>query len=161
MYTPFEKLSQASKIWIYQSNRSLNEEDKSFINQAMKNFTENWQSHGSPVTGSFEIVKDHFIVIAADPESGNPSGCSIDSSVGVIREIEQKLGITLLDKSKVAFEEGEEIRTADFRELKNLVEKGQITPTTPIYNNNVTQMTEFANQWRVPAGDSWVKRYFN
>lgn len=160
MYTPFSSLTETSQIWIYQSNRAMTESEISEIGAILEQFVNGWQSHGKPVTGSYEIVKGRFIVLAAERLGGEPSGCSIDSSVEIIRNIEAKFHISLLDRSEIAYEENEEIKSVNFRDLKKLVDDGQITPSTPIYNNNVSEMKDFANQWKQAASDSWVKRYF-
>ena len=45
MISDFKTLSENSRIWIYQSNRSLTEQEKESISILIEDFLNNWKSH--------------------------------------------------------------------------------------------------------------------
>ena len=67
MYTPFENLPEESKIWIYQSNRKLTDDEVTAITTKCKEFVENWAAHGTSLEASFLIKYNRFIIFAVNP----------------------------------------------------------------------------------------------
>ena len=66
MISDFKTLSENSRIWIYQSNRSLTQQEKESISKLIEDFLNNWKSHGVSLNSGFEIKYNRFIVIAQD-----------------------------------------------------------------------------------------------
>ena len=89
-----------SRVWIYQSNRLFNLGEALQIEDLLKNFIDNWQSHGTPVKGYGNLFFGQFIILMADENATGVSGCSTDSSVRLIKQIEQLFGIILLKLEK-------------------------------------------------------------
>ena len=79
-----------SKVWIYQSNRIFTLNEALEIEELLKEFTLQWKSHGTPVKGEAHLFFGQFIVLIADETATGVSGCSTDSSVRLIKEIEKK-----------------------------------------------------------------------
>lgn len=153
--------TQTTKVWVYQAPRKLETGELQTVKSKLTDFVDSWSSHGAVVNGCFEINHDQFIVVMADEASAGVSGCSIDGSVRVIKELESDLGLSLLDKSVVAFQIGSEIVTMDFREIPKAVSSGKITAETLFFDNSINTLEQFQQRWKVPAKDSWVARYFN
>ena len=102
MYVPFEELKAESRVWVYQANRPFSAEETKTVMTLLRSFCEQWVAHGQPLKASFKIEKNQFVVMAVDEDFHNPSGCSIDSSVGVLRQIHAATGVDLLDRSRVS-----------------------------------------------------------
>lgn len=161
MFVEFDQLSPDSKIWIYQSERKINDKEKDILTERLRKFTENWESHGNPLKGSFKLYYDHFIIIGADESYNTASGCSIDKSVEVIREVEKDLNLKLLERGLVAYKNNEAIDIASFTHIKQLVESGKITTETKVFNNSIGRIKELKQNWEIPAFKSWISKYFN
>jgi hypothetical protein len=159
MFVPFESLSPASRIWVYQSNRKFTEGENAIICDYLQLFTDNWSAHGQPLKTSFQVVYEQFIVLAADESFHAPSGCSIDESVHAMQEIEKRLGVALFDRSQVAFKTHEGIVLVSLAELKQKQLDGVWDESTPAFNNLISLKNQLSNQWIVPAGTTWLKRY--
>ena len=89
MYTPFENLPEDSKIWIYQSNRKLTEDEVTAITKKCQEFVENWAAHGTSLEASFLLKYNRFIIFAVNQAVQNATGCSIDASVHFIQQLDQ------------------------------------------------------------------------
>lgn len=160
MYIPFENLPQESRIWIYQSSRKFSDEEVADIEKNLMQFIENWSAHGTSLEASFTIKYNRFIIIAVNQEFHPATGCSIDSSVGFIQNLEQKYGVDLLDKINVAFKQGEFITYKTLLEFKKLAKDKSVSENTIVFNNLVNTIEELNEGWEIPASESWHSRFF-
>ncbi len=160
MYIPFENLPQESRIWIYQSSRKFSDEEVTDIEKDLMQFIENWSAHGTSLEASFIIKYNRFIIIAVNQEFHPATGCSIDSSVGFIQNLEQKYSVDLLDKMNVAFKQGEFITYKTLLEFKKLAKDKSVSENTIVFNNLVNTIEELNEGWEIPASESWHSRFF-
>lgn len=160
MYIPFEKMPNSARIWIYQSNRKFKSEEKEFVTERLKAFCGQWNTHGALMPSSFDIKYDQIIVLSVDESQLGASGCSIDSSVRTLREIEQKLEVNLLDQGKVSFINEGHVVTGKLQEIKEYVLSGNLGEGTPVFNPMVSKKEDLSEKWLIPAKDSWLKKYF-
>lgn len=162
MLIPFENLSASSRIWVYQAPEKLTAEEKTIISEALSSFCESWMTHGSPMKASFDIRHDRFIILAADETFHAASGCSIDDSVRVIKMLQEKAGIDLLDRNHVAFKiTDQHIETMPIRLLKQRAGESHWNEKTLMFNNLIQTKSQLDQEWLVPAGQTWVKRYLS
>jgi hypothetical protein len=160
MYIPFENLPVESKIWIYQSSRKFSDDEVTIIEKDLTDFLMNWSAHGTSLESSFQIKYNRFIIIAVNQEPQAATGCSIDSSVAFIQNLEQKYSVDLLDKMNVAFKQGEFITYKTLLDFKKLAKDKSVSENTIVFNNLVNTIEEFNESWEVPASDSWHSRFF-
>ena len=160
MIIPFDKIPKESRVWIYQSNRKFTEKEITEITNKLKNFLENWTAHGPDLLCSFTIKYNRFIIIALNEKSNKATGCSIDSCVHFIQELEHQYSIDLLDKMNVAFKQGEFISYKSLIEFKKLVKSNSVSKNTIVFNNLVTDVLDFNTNWEIPAYKSWHSRFF-
>ena len=159
MYVPFNQLSDDSRIWIYQANRKLSDEEKKFVDQALKDFCEQWVAHQVPLKTSYSIKHNQFIILGADEDYHQPSGCSIDSSTRTLKEIQNSLGIDLFDRTKVAFLNGNEVVTHPLTKLKPLFQSGELTGNSITFNNLVPSVGDLKCGWEIAVEKSWLAKY--
>jgi hypothetical protein len=126
MFASFESLEDSARIWIYQSSRKFTETEKSTISTTLEAFTHSWVAHGNPLKTSFAILYDQFIVLATDENFNEASGCSIDSSVRVIRQLDQQFSLDLFDRTKIGFLNGEQLEMIPLNELPNALTEGSM-----------------------------------
>ena len=93
-----ENFSQESRVWIYQSSRIFSLNEALSIEDALNKFAASWLSHGTAVKGAGFLFFGQFIILMADEKATGVSGCSTDSSIRLIKEIEtaQRINILLL-----------------------------------------------------------------
>src|SRR6266496_1040154 len=92
-----------SRVWVYQCNRLFDLNEALEIEEMPKEFTLQWKSHGTPVKGEAHLFFGRFIILIADETATGVSGCSTDSSVRLIKDIEQKFGVNMFDRTTLAF----------------------------------------------------------
>ena len=159
MTTKFENLPDDSRIWIYQSNRKLNDEEVSEIETKTHTFLKQWTAHGKNLEAGFEIKYNRFIVIGLNQENASASGCSIDSSVYFIQSLEKEYGLDLLDKMNVTFYNGQYIAHKSLEDFKKMAKARSVSKNTVVFNNLVVSKADYLENWEVPAMDSWHSRF--
>ncbi len=159
MFVPFEELSNNAKVWVYQANREISEREKKSIELAVKDFCHQWQAHGAPLKTSYQIPFDHFLVLGVDENVASASGCSIDASVRLIKELGAKLNIDFFDRTLAAFLVEEKIKAYPISELKDLFASGTLNPTISTFDNLVPTKEMYSQKWMIPVGQSWLARY--
>ena len=159
MYVAFDHLPPRARVWIYQASRPLTEVELVPLLPRLAAFAEEWTSHGRQLAASAQFLHQRFLVIGLDEEVAGASGCSIDASVRFVRELEQQLGIDLLEKSRMAFLTEGQLRLLNRRELREAI-AAEITADTLYFNNTLSTKGELADNWPAPAGQTWLAAYF-
>ena len=160
MIVDFDVISEESRIWIYQSNRTLSITEINEIESKIKDFLISWTAHGSDLQASFIIKYSRFIVISLNESFNLATGCSIDSSVRFIQELEAEYDVSLLDKINVSYRHGEFIAYKPLIEFKKMIKNRSISKKTIVFNNLINSKSEFLNNWEVPIEESWHNRFF-
>ena len=155
-----EEFHEESKVWIYQSSRLFLISEALEMEDLLQEFVKNWKSHGHTVKGYANLFYGRFIVLIADEAATGVSGCSTDSSVRVIKQIEKDYNVDMFDRQSLAFIVKDKIEVIPMAQLAYAVENDFITENTLYFNNTVQNRKELENKWIVPAGDSWLGKYF-
>ncbi len=150
--------SPNSKVWIYQSNRHLNDEEVETIKTELSTFAHSWVSHSNALKAVGLVFFNRFLILMVDESIAGASGCSIDKSVHFMKTLEAKYNLVLFDRMNVAYVAGKEIRTAHKNELIALYAKGDINDDTRIFNNLANTKDQLENGWVIPLAKSWVKQ---
>ena len=145
-----------SKVWIYQSSRLFLMSEAFEMEDMFKSFVANWKSHGDNVKGFANLFFGHFIVLMADETQSGVSGCSTDSSVRLIKEIEQKFNVDLFNRQNLAFIVKDKIQLLPLSQLNYAVKNNFINADTLYFNNTVLTKKELLEKWIVPVKQSWL-----
>ncbi|QNM85906.1 ABC transporter ATPase [Polaribacter pectinis] len=159
MFTAYKNLPNNSRVWIYQSDREFTNKEIEFISAKAEEFINQWTRHGDDLKGSFTIKYNQFLVLAVDESFNNVSGCSIDSSVRFIQQLENELQLDLMNKMNVTFKDNDTINLVKLSDFQNFAKERKVTSETIVFNNMVNSKEEFENNWEVPAKESWHKRF--
>ncbi len=153
--TDFDK---SSKVWIYQSSRMFSVTEVLQIGDALNDFLENWQSHGTPVKGYANLFFGQFILLMADESSSGVSGCSTDSSVRLIKQIEHRFSVNLFDRLLLAFVIKEKVQVLPLAQINHAIENHFVDEETIYFNNTVLTKVELENDWMIPVKKSWLAK---
>jgi len=159
MLVDFNTLPEESRVWIYQANRSFSEEELIEIKDKLNTFIENWTAHGSDLQSGYTIEYKRFIVIALNQNLHGATGCSIDASVHFIQQLEKNYNVDLMDKMNVSYKQGEYVAYKSLLDFKKMAKDKAISRNTIVFNNLVTNIAEFKENWEVPASESWHSRF--
>lgn len=151
-----------SRVWIYQASRLFTISEALSIEEALEGFVKGWNSHGTPVKGYANLFYGQFIVLMADESATGVSGCSTDSSVRVVKEIEKAFGVSMFDRLSLAFLIKEKVQLVPMAQLSYALENGFVTGESLYFNNTVQTKEELEKNWLIPLRDSWLAaKYLN
>ncbi|MDO3627269.1 ABC transporter ATPase [Mucilaginibacter sp. BT774] len=154
------RFSEQSRVWIYQSDRELYDDEAKQLHEILNKFASEWTAHNNQLKAKAEIRYNRFLILIVDESQAGASGCSIDKSVNFIKGIEQEFGISLLDRFNLAYREGEKVLSAPRDEFEDLLRSGKINSNTIVYNNLVQNLGQLETNWEVPFKDSWHNQLF-
>jgi hypothetical protein len=156
-----EDFADSSRVWIYQSSRLFFISEALEMEDMLNDFATNWKSHGAPVKGFANLFFGRFIVLMADETATGVSGCSTDSSVHLIKSIEEKYKVQLFDRQNLAFIVKDKIEVIPLSQLEYAAENNFINADTLYFNNTVLSKKEMVEKWIIPVKDSWLAKRVN
>ncbi|MCJ8330590.1 MAG: hypothetical protein HRT89_09475 [Lentisphaeria bacterium] len=155
----FTDLSDDARAWVYIFEKPLSEEDLDSVEDKLTRFMESWNCHGASVRGAWHCFENKILIIAGESTDGM-SGCSIDSSVRVLKELKTE-GIDALNIANVHYRTADEILTIGRTAFANLCNSGSITDETIVFDiSSVTRVgqlretgieKEFRSSWHAQA----------
>ena len=149
-----------SRVWIYQSPRLFMISEALQIEEMLENFVREWHTHGAPVKGHANLLYGQFIVVMADESASGVSGCSTDSMVRVIKEIEKTCNTPMFDRLNLAFFIKEKVQMVPMAQLPYALENGFVDENTLYFNNTVLTKAELEAKWLIPLKSSWLAGKF-
>ena len=161
MVVDFDSLPDNARIWIYQANRKLSDDEVKEIYAKTAIFLDQWTAHGANLEAGFLLKHNRFIIIGLNQENASASGCSIDASVHFIQSLEQTYNVDLLDKMNVTFYNGAYIAHKSLADFKKMAKARSVSPNTVVFNNLVNTKAEFEKYLLplAPAPKACGKKY--
>jgi len=92
-----------------------------------------------------------------DESMAGASGCSIDSSVAFVKNMELKYNTNLFDRMLVTYLDGDALGTTSLHELKQIA-AGR-TDEVYIFDNLVKTKEDLTVKGVVPIKGSWAERF--
>ena len=157
--SPFpESFSDQSRVWIYQSDRLLSDDEAQAITHHLNEFSASWVSHNRQLKAAGRLLYNRFVVLMVDESQADASGCSIDKSVHFLKQLEQAFGLSLFERMTFAWIENGSVRAETREAFARCYEEGEITDQTLVFDNLVSTKRLFDDEWMKPLKDSWHKR---
>lgn len=148
-----------ARVWVYKTPRHLSQAEQKFVREQGAGFTASWAAHGAPLDACVDVLHGRFVVVAVDEEQAMASGCSIDKSVGFIKQLEYDLNLMLTDRMIVVFERNGDLESCRLQELPELLKEGVITADTIVFDDLVASVGDLNERFRVPLRSSWMQRF--
>jgi len=160
MLHDFNELPDSARLWIYQSDTKFTDEQVTELQGLLEQFLTQWTAHGANLTAGFEVKYNRFIVIGLDQSQASASGCSIDSQVRFIQQLQDHFKVDLLDKMNVTYYQNDRVHYKNLLDFKKMAKDGAVGKNTIVFNNLVTTVGEYQEFWEIPAIESWHNRFF-
>jgi hypothetical protein len=96
----------------------------------------------------------------ADESQTGVGGCSTDSSVHVIKQIELMNSVQMFNRELLAFWVKEKVQTIPLAQVGYALENGIITKDTLYFNNLVANKAAMEKDWLQPISESWLAKKY-
>ena len=155
------EFSASSRVWIYQSNRLFTLNEALALEEKLTMFASSWKSHGASVKGFGTLFFGQFIIIMADEEVSGVSGCSTDTSVRLMKSIEEEFRVSLFDRTTLAFYIKDTIQLLPLSQLQYAFEQSFISKETLFFDNTVSSKADLLSKWIRPIHQTWIADRFS
>ena len=149
------------RVIIYPASRSFTPKESKVITEKLYDFLATWAAHGKPLSSSFKIEKNQFIIVCVDEDVEAASGCSIDALGGVIKEIEQEYQLGLFDRMKATFVENGEVKTLKLQDFRTGLKNGEISKEIDVFDFSKNTYVAFLSDFLLPLRRSWAGIYID
>lgn len=156
-----ENFNDASRVWVFQSDRTFDNEELKDINAKLNLFTNSWTSHSVKVKAAAEVFYKKFIVFMADESQAEVGGCSQDSLMRQVQSIQNQFNVNLLDRLSLAIMVNDQLQVYTKDDLIHNIESGIIPRDTLFFDNLVNTKKQFENHWLKPIQNSWITRFLS
>ncbi|MDH6251392.1 hypothetical protein M2347_001119 [Chryseobacterium sp. H1D6B] len=144
------------RVIIYPASRPFTTKEAKTITEKLYDFLASWAAHGKPLSSSFKIEKNQFIVVCVDEEKEMASGCSIDALGKIMREIDEEYELGLFDRMKASFVQNGEIKTLKLIDFKTKVRNGELSKEIEVFDFSKNTYLEFLSNFLLPFNRSWA-----
>lgn len=125
----FPQLPDTSRVWLYVSDRPFDATESNYIQDALSDFTQNkWATHGTKLMASGSLELNQVVILAVDQDVMNASGCSIDSSVRLMKQLGSELQVDFFNRLFVLVSNETEIKRVHIQELNQFSDWKLLNP---------------------------------
>lgn len=147
------------RVIIYPASRPFTPRESKKITEVLFDFLPAWQAHGKPLSASFKIEKNQFLIIVVDEEKEPASGCSIDALTKVIRGLDNEFGFGFFDRMKASFMQDGEVKTMKLNDFRSAVKNGELPKDIQVFDFSKDTYVNFLSDFLLPLSRSWAGIY--
>jgi hypothetical protein len=161
MNIPFDQMPSTARAWVYTANRILTPAESTLLLERLQPFLTEWSSHGTPLKAAAQILDQAIVIVAVENGFEAASGCSIDKSVRILKDLEQEIGISLFDRLQILYKK-QLTASAEVLPLplfKNKLAAGEINAEGWIANTQVATVGELKSELWKEVKNSWLAKF--
>lgn len=144
------------RVIIYPASRPFSPKESKVITEKLYDFLSSWAAHGKPLSSSFKIEKNQFIIITVDEEKEVASGCSIDALGQVMRALDTEFSLGLFDRMKACYMENGEVKTMKLNDFRNALKSGELSHDIEVFDFSKDTYVNFLSDFLLPLKRSWA-----
>lgn len=148
-----------NRVWVYLSDKPFGPTLEAQLKEEIANFLREWNAHGTALSATYELRHNHFIIIRADEEKFTASGCSIDKQLRLVKDLERKHSLSLLNRLLVAYRGPAGVEVVHSAKIPQLLADGTLHENTLVFNVGVGSDKELSEHFEIPLKESWLAKY--
>ena len=87
-----------ARVCVFIGARPLDATESQWVNEQLSAFTKSWQTHGKAMNATGFVFESRALVIVANEEGIQASGCSMDKINHQIRQMGSELGVDYFER---------------------------------------------------------------
>lgn len=147
------------RVIVYPASRPFTAKESKKISESLFDFLSTWAAHGKPLSSSFKIEKNQFIVICVDEEKEAASGCAMDSLNALMKVLDTEFQLGLFDRMKASFVENGELKTLKLKDFREGLKNGNISENIEVFDFSKDSYLSFLSDFLLPLKRSWAAIY--
>jgi len=157
----FSNIASNARVWVYGSNRKFTPSESMTIQDKLDNFTASWSSHDMPMKAEGAILFNQLIIIALDERVNSISGCGIDKSVQLMKDLGAMYQINFFDRLLIFTNMGLDLKAFDKKSLQAAIDAGEVSEDTLVLNPILKDLGDFNQNGFVPLSTFWMAPQLN
>ncbi len=149
-------LASTSRIWIFQSDRLLTEEEEAQLSSELNNFVLGWQAHGVDLVASAEVLHNSIVVIGVDEHKEPPSGCSIDKAFKLLKSFGESNAIDFFNRLLLNISYCNSAKIVTREQVQELIDQKEIAGETLVFNTLAQNLGELRDTTYLSLTASWM-----
>lgn len=161
MNVALQELPDNSRLWIFQSSRPLDAEERKILLDMTGSFLSQWTAHQQQLKAGCDLLDGLFLLIAVDEQYTGASGCSLDKLHQFVKEAGRQLSIDLLGRLNVAVlqDDAPSWRQIRLPELEKMLSTGAVSGDERVADVNIQTLGEFRAGFKKRIQETWLNRY--
>jgi hypothetical protein len=156
MIQTFSQFPPESKIWVYAANRTLTTQEVLAVETSLQVFAQSWTAHEMQMRAASVVLYNQIVVIALDETQHSISGCGIDKSVKLMKDLGEQLKVNFFNRMQVLCLFSGTLQIFDKNSLQLAINAGEVDANTQVWNPVVANLGEFLNKGFVKLSDFWM-----
>lgn len=155
----WDQLAGDARVWLYGANRKLTSNESSEILNILDKFCDEWAAHGAKLNCGFQILNHQIIVLGVDEASAAASGCSIDTSVQVFRDIDAQFNLDLFNRLRSYHYDADSIKSLNTATIKEKVVNAELVGTSSFIDMLIDTKAGVQSELIKPMSKTWLAKY--
>jgi CRISPR/Cas system-associated protein Csx1 len=155
MTVPFSQMPSNAKVWIYASDKLIDASQLETINKMATPFIQSWTAHQNQLKAEFAVLYHCFLVFMVDESYNEISGCGIDKSVNLVKDIAEATKLNLFNRLKIQIYENQLITIFSKAEIIDRIENNNLASDVKTFNNQINNKLQFDSEWIIDLKTAW------
>ena len=130
-------------LWVFTADHRMSDVEVSTLSSNLDHFISLWDAHGRPVHATFEIIDNTVVIIAADGQKSDVTGCSKDKLTHFFRDLGKVISVDFFNRMLVPVIDGDSIKLVHWNEVEDVVKQGSISEIQQYIDATVASVEEF------------------
>jgi|LakMenEpi03Aug12_release.lakeMendotaPanAssembly.Ray.scaffolds.fasta_scaffold319090_2 hypothetical protein len=152
----FSQLPSHARVWVYGSDKKFTANESLAIQEKLNAFTAAWSSHDMPMKADAAVLYNQVVLIALDEQVNSISGCGIDKSVQLMKDLGLAFQTNFFDRLLIFALEGQELKMYTKASLQEALNSGSLNEDTLVLNTLVKSLGEFEQDGFVRLSTFWM-----
>jgi hypothetical protein len=146
--------SPQARLWFYNIPRELTHDEVLLFESLRAQFLMDWNTHGKANHGDVFLIENRLLMVVGWNDFESISGCSIDKSVALIRQLGAMFQLDLMDRMWVYFQKDGEWRQAKIHQFWAMRKANEVTDDTLILDTTISTYSQMDELVKT-LGSSW------
>ena len=128
-------------LWTFTANRKLSSEESLALQASLQQFISSWEAHGHPVVATFHVLDETVILIAADSQKSEVTGCSKDKMTHFFQAAGRQIRVDFFNRMLIpVLDEKRAIELVHWNDIEAKVKNGALSDEQHFIDATVTEI---------------------
>lgn len=143
-------------LWVFSADRRLDESELKPIQDTINGFLKSWMAHGQPVVADFQILDNTVILVAADQNKCDVTGCSKDKLNHLFLQMGNHLQVNFFNRMLIPVLHEERVELVHWKDIEDSLNNGTLSTDSRYLDGSIHSIAEFRRSGLKPLKEILV-----